>query len=102
MTKIFPLKSNRYWQQYFELLFWITALVLLFFMEVNPSAPTLCIFRWLNIGHCPGCGLGHAIHYALHLQVGISFQQHPLGIAAVLIILNRIKQLFLQPKLFIQ
>ena len=102
MTKIFTRQLKQYWQQYFELLFWITALVLLFFMQVNPSAPTLCIFRWLNIGHCPGCGIGHAIHYALHLQPAISFQQHPLGIAAVLIILNRIKQLSLKPKLSIQ
>ncbi len=101
MTKIFTRQLNQYWQQYFELLFWITALVLLFFMEVNLLAPTLCVFRWLNIGHCPGCGIGHAIHYALHLQLSISFQQHPLGIAAVLIILNRIKELSLKPKLSI-
>ena len=102
MTIIFTPQLKRYWQQYFELLCWITALVLLFFRPVNTSAPTLCIFRWLQIDHCPGCGIGHAIHYALHLQLTTSFEHHPIGIAAVLIILNRIKQLSFKQKFITQ
>jgi hypothetical protein len=86
----------QYCRQYFELLFWSTALVLLFFMKVDTTAPSLCIFRCLNIDHCPGCGLGHAIHEALHLQLSSSFHYHPLGIVAVLIILNRIKTIIFQ------
>jgi len=93
MTKTCIGQLKQYRQQYFELLFWLTAMLLIFFMPVNTVSPSLCIFKWLGIMHCPGCGIGHAIYYALHMQFTTSFQQHPLGIAAVLIILNRIKQL---------
>ena len=102
MNKLFTIQLKKYWQQYFEWLFWITALVLLFFMQADTSSPSLCIFKWLNIDHCPGCGLGHSIHYALHGQFAVSFKYHPMGIAAVLIILNRIKQLSFKPKYAIQ
>ncbi len=91
-----------YWQQYFECLFWITSFVVLFFMDAGTTAPSLCIFKWLHLSHCPGCGLGHAIHCALHFQFVSSFQQHPMGIVAVLIILNRIKQLSFKSKTVIQ
>lgn len=93
---------QQFLRQYFECLFWITALALLFFMQVDNDAASLCMFRWLNIHSCPGCGIGHAIHDALHLQLATSFHHHPLGIAAVFIIANRIKQLSLTPKLKIQ
>jgi len=93
---------KQYFQQYCELLFWIGSLVLLFFMQPNTTAPTLCIFKWLNISWCPGCGMGHSIRDALHLQFVSSFKHHPLGIAAVLIILHRIKQLSYKPKHAIQ
>jgi hypothetical protein len=102
MNKPFTIKLKQYRQQYFELLFWITALVLLFFMRVNTETPTLCIFRWLNINHCPGCGLGHSINAVLHLHFAASLKYHPLGILAVIIILNRIKQLSFKAKYAIQ
>ena len=102
MNKLSTIQLKKYWQRYFEWFFWITALALLFFMQADTPSPTLCIFRWLNIDHCPGCGLGHSIHYALHGQFAASFKYHPMGIAAVLIILNRIKQLSFKPKYAIQ
>ena len=102
MNKTFINLLNQYRQRYFEWLFWTTALVLLFMMHPDIETPTLCIFRWLNINHCPGCGLGHSMHYAMHLQFAASFKHHPMGIVAVLIILNRIKQLSFKPKYIIQ
>lgn len=79
--------------QHMELLFWLTALVLLFFLPVQKTENTLCLFSLLGIGQCPGCGLGHAVCYALHLHPIQSFQHHPMGIFAVLVIFMRIRQL---------
>jgi hypothetical protein len=76
-----------------ELLCWTTALAVLFFLSENTKDTSLCLFSLVGFGHCPGCGIGHAIHYALHLQVAASFQHHPLGIFAVIVIFIRIKQL---------
>lgn len=78
---------------HFELLFWIGALIGLYFLTENKTAVSLCPFSLLGLGHCPGCGIGHAIHYALYLQLSVSFHHHPLGIFAVMIIFIRIKQL---------
>ena len=75
-----------------ELLFWMIALVLLFFMNTE-SNYSFCFFRWIGFSWCPGCGIGHSIHSALHFQLATSLQQHPLGIVAVFVIFNRIKQL---------
>jgi len=80
-------------RKHFELLCWITALIVLFFLSENQTDSSLCIFSLLGFGHCPGCGIGHAIHYALHLKLAVSFQHHPLGIFAVIVIFIRIKQL---------
>ncbi len=77
-----------------ELVFWITALTTLFFLPVNKAASSLCVFSLLGLGHCPGCGIGHAIHYALYLDLKTSFSYHPMGIPAVIIIFMRIRQLF--------
>ena len=84
--------------KHIELCFWITAMVLLFFMNAESDTDSLCFFHWLGIDWCPGCGIGHSIHSTLHLQFTRSLQQHPLGIVAVFIILNRIKQLSFPPK----
>ena len=81
----------------FECLFWIAALIILFFLPENNSALSLCPSKLLGMGHCPGCGIGHAIHYTLQGQFTLSFHHHPLGIFAVLVIFMRIKQL-IQPK----
>jgi hypothetical protein len=93
-----PNKVKNYRRHYAESIFWIAALIILFFMDADTTAPSLCMFKWLGLSYCPGCGLGHSINSALHLQFTASFKQHPMGIAAILIILNRIKQLFFNPK----
>jgi len=76
-----------------ELFFWLTALVILFFMDTESNGLSFCLFKSAGLSWCPGCGIGHAIHAALHLQLGASLQYHPFGIVAVLVILYRIKQL---------
>lgn len=81
-----------------ELLFWIAALLVLFFLPVQTTENSLCVFRFLGFRHCPGCGIGHAIHDALHFQLRSSFRQHPFGIPGTLIIFIRIKKLLLNPK----
>jgi hypothetical protein len=81
-------------RKYFELLFWITALIALAIMQPNDDAHfSLCIFKLLGINFCPGCGLGHSISYLFHGNVKASLSWHPLGIFAVLVILLRIYKL---------
>lgn len=93
-------KLQRIFNRHFEQFCWIAALLLLFLMKEEAGTPSLCFFRWLGIQSCPGCGIGHAIRDALHLQLTSSFHHHPLGIPAVIIILNRIKQLSFTQKLY--
>lgn len=71
-------------------------MVLLFFLPDTEGAKSLCPSQLLGLGKCPGCGIGHAIHDALHFRFRASFHHHPLGILAVIIIFIRIKQL-IQP-----
>lgn len=95
MNASFPISKRiiKWFRNHFELVFWMTAVIALFFLPENKPDTSLCLFSLLGYGYCPGCGLGHAIHYALHLQLAASFQHHPLGILGGLIIFIRIKQL---------
>ncbi|NCD69348.1 DUF2752 domain-containing protein [Mucilaginibacter agri] len=59
----------------------------------NPAADshfTLCPLKLMGFKWCPGCGIGHAIAFALHGEFRKSFNAHWLGIPAVVIILHRI------------
>ena len=82
-TSINP-ASRQLVRTFFEPLVWLAALVFLFF--INPTRPSfsLCVFKLLGFAGCPGCGIGHAIHYALHLSFRQSVQAHALGIPATL------------------
>ncbi len=79
-----------------ELIFWAGALVYL--SCINPAAEhmSLCIFHWLGISWCPGCGIGHSISYALHGNWSEAWQAHFMGIPAIAIISFRITQLLQQ------
>lgn len=96
VTKVHYIK--RWIIQHLELVIWVAALCLLFFMDTAAAQPSLCMFRLIGIDSCPGCGLGHAIHHAMHLNFAQSFHEHLFGIPALLIILFRIKQLLFQKK----
>lgn len=78
-----------------ELVLWSAALIALFFMGGGPDAATLCVFHAFGFIHCPGCGLGNAIHEALHLHWTASFNHHPLGIPVLLLLLGRVASLLL-------
>lgn len=74
-------------RKYGEQLTWTGALLFLFFMDVSYPGASLCFFKFLGFASCIGCGLGHSIHYALHLDVASSFKEHLFGVPATLIII---------------
>ena len=78
------------YRQYLEPAIWTTALVLLFFMDTSGESASFCLFKRVGFAHCPGCGIGHAIHEALHFRFAASFHEHMLGIPAVAIIMYTI------------
>ena len=94
----FSYTITKWIHRHLELLFWLAGLTTLFFLSEEISDTSLCVFSLLGFEHCPGCGIGHAIHYALRLDITASFRHHPLGIIAVIIIFIRIKQLLYQTK----
>ena len=77
--------------KYFELAFWIAALLAL--AIANPTDEThftLCPLKLLGFKWCPGCGLGHSISFLFHGNIKGSLHAHWLGIPAVIIIMYRI------------
>jgi hypothetical protein len=76
-----------------ELFFWIGGLTWLAFMNPSETHFSLCPIKNLGFSFCPGCGLGHSISFLLHGQIKESFQHHPLGVFALMVILMRIFQL---------
>jgi hypothetical protein len=83
------IRSNFF--KYFELVFWIAALIALAITNPNGQLHfTLCPLKLLGITWCPGCGLGHAISFLFHGDIRRSFHAHWLGIPALIVILHRI------------
>lgn len=81
-------------RQYLELAAWILALILLALMDPHTSTHySFCIFKFLGIHFCPGCGIGDSISYLFHGDIRASFSAHPLGIFALAVILFRIYKL---------
>ena len=81
-------------KQNLEAFIWLLALVLLAFMPVDAAGTSLCMFHQLGIESCPGCGLGHSISAALHGDLVLSIDGHPLGIIAVVLLIFRIIAVF--------
>ncbi len=69
---------------------WISALLILFLINTDSVHFSLCPFYNLGIDFCPGCGLGRSIHHFMNLDFVGSFNIHPLGGLAFLILLFRI------------
>ena len=69
---------------------WISALIILAIVNTEASHFTICPFNNLGIHFCPGCGLGRSIHYLFIFNFAESFNAHPLGGTALIIILYRI------------
>lgn len=79
-SKIFPL----------EFLFFASALVALYFANINGSQYSLCPLKALKINFCPGCGLGHSLHFIMHGHFKLAWQAHPIGFFAFPVIIYRI------------
>lgn len=75
----------RFIKKYSEVILWNGALILLGLMHTETET-SFCILKNLGATWCPGCGLGHAIHYALHLEFSKSYHEHILGIPATMIL----------------
>jgi len=69
---------------------WLTALVFLAIVNIESAHFTLCPFNNLGIDFCPGCGLGRSIHHFVRFNFTKSFNTHPLGCVALLVLLYRI------------
>jgi hypothetical protein len=70
-----------------EPLAWLLGLLLLFFMDPSNDGISFCVFRLVGFESCLGCGIGHAIHFALHLKFQQSLSEHIFGIPATIGIL---------------
>jgi hypothetical protein len=77
----------------FELFTWVTALVLLAFLNPDINQVSLCPLKFLGFHYCPGCGLGRSIALIFRGRFTESFSMHPLGFFALSIIGYRIFQL---------
>lgn len=70
---------------------WLAALIALYVMAEG-EGQSLCIFSAVGVSWCPGCGLGHSIHHALHFRLAASADAHWLGMpATVAIVYNIVK-----------
>jgi hypothetical protein len=76
-----------------ELIAWPLALILLYFMNLGKDAGSLCLLKNLGFPFCPGCGLGHGIHYFLHGQWAAAIRHHWLSPLIVVVLLYRTMQL---------
>ncbi len=66
---------------------------LFYLMLIDPNSVhhfSFCPLKNLGFDFCPGCGLGLSISKIFHFDFYGSFQTHPLGVPALIIILNRI------------
>ena len=77
-----------------ELIFFLAALAFLFINLSFTKGYSFCILHNLGFEYCPGCGIGASIHEAMHFNFAQSFDLHPLGIFAFIIISLRIIMLF--------
>lgn len=85
-------QKMKYFKQFpLELIFWITALVLLRVGNSTAHHFSFCLLS--NLGFetwCPGCGIGRSISCILNGEFEASFKQHWFGFPALLILLHRI------------
>jgi hypothetical protein len=71
-------------KHYVELITWTVALLVLFFADMPGATLSFCLFKFIGFNSCFGCGIGHAIHHALHFRFQQSLQEHILGIPATI------------------
>ncbi|HEY0653225.1 MAG TPA: DUF2752 domain-containing protein, partial [Chryseosolibacter sp.] len=80
-----------------EALAWIAGLTALAFIDpTTKNHFTICPLANVGFEFCPGCGLGRSIMFLFNGEFLRSFQTHPLGFFAVIILSYRIFQLLKQ------
>lgn len=87
------IRSNAFPEAYI----WLGALIFLALTTPGEGHWTLCPLANAGFEACPGCGLGTAVSHILHGQLAASWQAHPLGIPALLLLTARIIHLFKTP-----
>lgn len=90
-------RTFQYLRSRSEAFIWIAGLTLMAAMPPTDEHASLCPLKASGFDFCPGCGLGHAVSWLFRGDVIHSFQAHPLGIAAVAILLWRIIVIFRKP-----
>ena len=72
-------------------MFWIGGLALLSFLDPARS-PTfdLCLYKFIGVDFCPGCGLGRSVSFLMHGEPVQSLNAHVLGPFALIVIIFRI------------
>jgi hypothetical protein len=73
-----------------ELIFWLTALISLWFFDPYGNHYSLCPLSNLGIDWCPGCGLGRSMALLMKGHFIASWEMHPLGGFALVVIIFRI------------
>jgi hypothetical protein len=74
-----------------EAVIWMAGLAALAFIDPYSSEHlSICPLHNLGFDFCPGCGLGRAISFLFRGDITASFEAHPLGIPALLILCHRI------------
>ncbi|WP_240676216.1 DUF2752 domain-containing protein [Botryobacter ruber] len=51
---------------------------------------SFCPLSWVLAQGCPGCGLGHAIGWLFRGELAASWEAHPLGVPALLLLAGRV------------
>ncbi|MBB6611446.1 DUF2752 domain-containing protein [Pontibacter sp. Tf4] len=72
-----------------ELCGWLSGLLALAFMKPDAAHLfSLCPFSYV-LEWCPGCGLGHAVAWLFRGEVVASWEAHPLGVPAIVLLFYR-------------
>lgn len=81
----------REFRKYVELIIWMAALLLLIIIPPGTGSDfTFCILKLSGFNYCPGCGIGHSMTEFMQGRFQDSFNSHPLGGVAVIMIILRI------------
>lgn len=85
--------NESFMRKYIEPSIYTIALLLLYFMNASKDSFSFCVFKLVGFNSCLSCGVGHAVHHALHFNFQQSFQAHALGVPLTIGILLHILHL---------
>ena len=59
----------------------------------DPTAESwieLCVFKWVGLGECPGCGLGHALGFLVRGEWSQALDSHIFAPAVAAVLMHRV------------